>query len=137
MKEVVIAGASRTPMGGFQGVFDGVPAAQLGGAAIRTALADAGVTLRDVRGIAVADPLAKASSFGELTRDAHCAVTVDAGERPYQGIVEVNGESLAASLLAYESLDDSVLQRMETDNHETTARGQETADTSETSPQLI
>ncbi|MDQ2090427.1 thiolase family protein [Marimonas arenosa] len=44
MKEVVIAGASRTPMGGFQGVFDGVPAADLGGAAIRTALADAGVT---------------------------------------------------------------------------------------------
>ncbi|WP_306005248.1 thiolase family protein [Aquicoccus porphyridii] len=42
MKEVVIAGAARTPMGGFQGVFDGVPAANLGGAAIRTALKDAG-----------------------------------------------------------------------------------------------
>ncbi|SDO02410.1 acetyl-CoA C-acetyltransferase [Lutimaribacter pacificus] len=42
MKNVVIAGASRTPMGGFQGVFDGVAAADLGGAAIRAALADAG-----------------------------------------------------------------------------------------------
>ena len=41
MKDVVIAGAARTPMGGFQGEFDGVEAAVLGGAAIRAALADA------------------------------------------------------------------------------------------------
>jgi len=41
MKEVVIAGAARTPMGGFQGDFDGVEAAHLGGTAIRAALADA------------------------------------------------------------------------------------------------
>ncbi|WP_294622652.1 acetyl-CoA C-acyltransferase [uncultured Roseovarius sp.] len=41
MKEVVIAGAARTPMGGFQGDFDGVEAPVLGGAAIRAALADA------------------------------------------------------------------------------------------------
>ena len=37
MKEVVIAGAARTPMGGFQGMYDGVSAAELGGAAIRAA----------------------------------------------------------------------------------------------------
>lgn len=42
MREVVIAGAARTPMGGFQGVFDGVPAADLGGAAIKAALDNAG-----------------------------------------------------------------------------------------------
>ncbi|EEX09426.1 acetyl-CoA acetyltransferase [Ruegeria lacuscaerulensis ITI-1157] len=41
MKEVVIAGAARTPMGGFQGMFDGVPAAELGGVAIRAALDNA------------------------------------------------------------------------------------------------
>lgn len=41
MKQVVIAGAARTPMGGFQGVFDGVPAADLGGAAIKAALTGA------------------------------------------------------------------------------------------------
>ena len=41
MKDVVIAGAARTAMGGFQGVFDGVDAAVLGGAAIRAALTDA------------------------------------------------------------------------------------------------
>lgn len=42
MNDVMIAGASRTPMGGFQGVFDGVPASELGGAAIRSALVAAG-----------------------------------------------------------------------------------------------
>lgn len=43
MRTVAICGAARTPMGGFQGVFSDVSAAQLGGAAIAGALADAGV----------------------------------------------------------------------------------------------
>lgn len=42
MHKVVIAGAARTPMGGFQGMFDGLAAAELGGAAIRAALEGAG-----------------------------------------------------------------------------------------------
>lgn len=41
MKEVVIAGAARTPMGGFEGVFTGVCAATLGGVALKAALKDA------------------------------------------------------------------------------------------------
>lgn len=47
MKTVVIAGAARTPMGGFQGVFDGIEASVLGGAAIKAALADAGAQTVD------------------------------------------------------------------------------------------
>ncbi|GAA6209255.1 acetyl-CoA C-acyltransferase [Cognatishimia sp. WU-CL00825] len=47
MKSVIIAGASRTPMGGFQGVFDGVEASTLGGAAIAAALKDARATTAD------------------------------------------------------------------------------------------
>lgn len=47
MHDVVIAGAARTPMGGFQGDFEGVPAAELGGAAIRAALLDAGAKTVD------------------------------------------------------------------------------------------
>ncbi|MEX0276240.1 MAG: acetyl-CoA C-acyltransferase [Ruegeria sp.] len=47
MNEVVIAGAARTPMGGFQGMFDGVAAADLGGAAIRAALDGAGAQTVD------------------------------------------------------------------------------------------
>jgi acetyl-CoA C-acetyltransferase len=38
MQKVLIAGAARTAMGGFQGAFTGIPAAELGGAAIRRAL---------------------------------------------------------------------------------------------------
>ena len=45
MNKVVIAGAARTPMGGFQGVFQNLSAADLGGAAIKAALADAGTPL--------------------------------------------------------------------------------------------
>ncbi|WP_347311569.1 acetyl-CoA C-acyltransferase [Defluviimonas sp. SAOS-178_SWC] len=44
MEEVVIAGAARTAMGGFQGAFAGTDAATLGGVAIAAALADAGST---------------------------------------------------------------------------------------------
>ncbi|MBK5934685.1 acetyl-CoA C-acetyltransferase [Rhodovulum imhoffii] len=47
MKDVVICGAARTPMGGFQGVFAGVGAPTLGGAAIRAALEDARVATVD------------------------------------------------------------------------------------------
>lgn len=42
MQDVLITGASRTAMGGFQGAFDGVEAATLGGTAIRAALENAG-----------------------------------------------------------------------------------------------
>ncbi len=42
MDDVVIAGAARTPMGGFQGALSGATASELGGAAIAAALADAG-----------------------------------------------------------------------------------------------
>ncbi|MCB1333938.1 MAG: acetyl-CoA C-acyltransferase, partial [Roseivivax sp.] len=42
MQDVVITGASRTAMGGFQGVFSPLTASELGGAAIAAALAQAG-----------------------------------------------------------------------------------------------
>jgi acetyl-CoA C-acetyltransferase len=42
MEKVVITGAARTPMGGFQGVFADCPASVLGGEAIRAALSEAG-----------------------------------------------------------------------------------------------
>jgi molecular chaperone Hsp33 len=43
------------------------------------------------------------AGFSDLVKGAHCAVTVDAGamERPYQGIVEISPDSLAASLENY------------------------------------
>ena len=47
MNPVYIAGAARTPMGGFQGDFDSVSAPELGGAAIRAALKDANTNTVD------------------------------------------------------------------------------------------
>ncbi|QFT58524.1 Acetyl-CoA acetyltransferase [Sulfitobacter sp. THAF37] len=49
MRQVMITGARRTPMGAFQGAFAGLTAAELGGHAIRAALADAGpATVQEV-----------------------------------------------------------------------------------------
>ncbi|WP_417839306.1 thiolase family protein [Tritonibacter scottomollicae] len=47
MARIAITGAARTPMGGFQGIYDGVTAADLGGAAIKAALQRAGATTVD------------------------------------------------------------------------------------------
>ncbi|MBB6227147.1 acetyl-CoA acetyltransferase [Polymorphobacter multimanifer] len=43
MSDVVISGLARTPMGGFQGVFSGLPGTVLGAAAVRAAVERAGV----------------------------------------------------------------------------------------------
>lgn len=45
---IVIVGSARTPMAGFQGDFSGVTASELGGAAIKAALARAGVSAADI-----------------------------------------------------------------------------------------
>lgn len=57
----------------------------------------------ELRGMASPEHLENDVAFAELVRKARCAITVDAGamDRPYQGIVEVSGESLADSIEDY------------------------------------
>ena len=55
----------------------------------------------ELRGMASAGEDTAAQTFADLVQDAHCAITVDAGERPYQGIVEIDRSSLADSLENY------------------------------------
>jgi len=55
----------------------------------------------DMRGMATVIPGSQAGNFTDLTAGAHCAITVDAGERPYQGIVAIDGTSLSRSLEHY------------------------------------
>jgi len=55
----------------------------------------------EVRGMASFAGNGNAETFGDLMQDAHCAITVDTGDRPYQGIVEIEKSSLAASLQNY------------------------------------
>ena len=55
----------------------------------------------ELRGMATYDDEGDAENFGELMHNAHCAITVDSGDRPYQGIVEIARSSLADSLENY------------------------------------
>jgi len=57
----------------------------------------------DLRGIASAQDVTGDMAFSDLVTGARCAVTVDSGamERPYQGIVTISPDSLAASLENY------------------------------------
>lgn len=81
--------------------FDGAITLQIqGGAALRMLVMQCSSEL-ELRGMASVDAGHGARDFAELTGNAHCAVTVDAGDRPYQGIVEISDESLAASLEHY------------------------------------
>ncbi len=56
--DIVIVAARRTPMGGFQGDFRDLPAATLGAAAIRAAVADAGLGADEVDEVAMGCVLA-------------------------------------------------------------------------------
>ena len=57
MDPIVIVGAKRTPMGGFQGDFSALTASQLGSAAIRAALDEAGVPAADVEQVIMGNVL--------------------------------------------------------------------------------
>jgi len=51
--------------------------------------------------MATAESGKAARGFSDLIEQGHCAVTVDSGEKPYQGIVDIDETSLAASLEHY------------------------------------
>ncbi len=78
--------------------FDGAITLQIQRGAVLQMLVMQCTSDLELRGMAAVSSGRTASDFGELTARAHCAVTVDAGEQPYQGIVEFNDRSLAASL---------------------------------------
>lgn len=81
--------------------FDGAITLQIqGGGGLRMLVMQCTSEL-ELRGMASTDEAAPADSFGDLVRDAHCAITVDSGDRPYQGIVEMERSSLADSLENY------------------------------------
>lgn len=83
--------------------FDGTITMQLTGDGPLAMLVMQCTSELELRGMACAPELTKPASFEELVSQARCAITVDAGamERPYQGIVEVSGASLADSLENY------------------------------------
>jgi len=81
--------------------FDGAVTLQLLGKGALQMLVMQCTDSMHLRGMATTKPGESAANFRELTTGAHCAVTVDAGDRPYQGIVAIEGDSLATSLEHY------------------------------------
>ena len=81
--------------------FDGAITLQLQGNGMLQMLVMQCTDDLDLRGMAVVSEDRTASSFVELVGEARCAITVDAGDRPYQGIVAIDGDSLSSSLEHY------------------------------------
>ncbi len=81
--------------------FDGVITLQIQGSGSLKMLVMQCTNDMQLRGMATMGEGTSASDFVELTAAAHCAITVDNGDRPYQGIVEIDGESLSTSLEHY------------------------------------
>jgi molecular chaperone Hsp33 len=81
--------------------FDGAVTLQIQGEGTLRMLVMQCTSELELRGMATSDRDLPAKDFGDLVQAAHCAITVDNGERPYQGIVEIHRTSLAASLQNY------------------------------------
>ena len=81
--------------------FDGAITLQIQGSGALRMLVVQCTSIHEMRGMAVMEEGAAAQNFTDLATGARCAITVDAGERPYQGIVAMSGESLSASLEHY------------------------------------
>ena len=102
MQRVVIAGAARTPMGGFQGDFKSVAAAQLGGAAIKAALTRAGAAAGDVDEVLMGCVL-PAGQGQAPARQAGFAAGLGE-EVPATTLNKMCGSGMKAAMLAYDQL---------------------------------
>ena len=81
--------------------FDGAITLQIQGSGALQMLVMQCTSAHEMRGMAVMQEDAGERDFTDLASGARCAITVDSGERPYQGIVAMDGESLSASLEHY------------------------------------
>lgn len=86
MARIVIAGAARTPMGGFQGMYDSVTAADLGGAAIRAALQRAGATTVDEVLMGCVLPAGQGQAAGTPSRFCRGPGRGGSGHHPQQDV---------------------------------------------------
>lgn len=81
--------------------FDGAITLQIQGSGALRMLVMQCTSNHEMRGMAVMQEGSAALNFSDLAEGARCAITVDAGDRPYQGIVAMDGRSLSASLEHY------------------------------------
>jgi acetyl-CoA C-acetyltransferase len=101
-REVVIAAAMRTPIGAFQGVLSPVPAPQLGAAAIKAALAAAGIPGADVQEVIMGCVLA--AGLGQApARQAALGAGVPQGV-PTTTINKMCGSGMKAVMMAADQI---------------------------------
>jgi acetyl-CoA C-acetyltransferase len=102
MQQVVIAGAARTPMGGFQGALSAAQAPELGGVAIAAALADAGAAPGAVEELLMGCVL-PAGQGQAPARQAGFAAGLGE-EVPATTLNKMCGSSMNAAMLAFDRL---------------------------------
>src|SRR5512137_1820972 len=99
---IVIVGAARTPMGGFQGDFSALSASELGAVAIRAAVARAGIAPADVQEVIMGNVL----PAGQGQAPARQA-SLKAGLPLATGCTTINkmcGSAMKAAMLAHDLL---------------------------------
>ena len=102
MRDVAIVGAARTAMGGFQGAFSGVPAAVLGGAAIRAALAGAGAAPDAVEELLMGCVLAAGQGQAPARQAGFAAGLGE--EVPATTLNKMCGSGMKAAMMAFDRL---------------------------------
>ena len=102
MQEVVIASAVRTPIGSFQGVFNQLPAHQLGEVAIRAALERAKTAPQDIQEVVMGQILT-AGAGQNPARQAAMAAGIPVGATAYV-LNQMCGSGLRAVVAAYQSI---------------------------------
>ena len=99
---IVIVGAARTPMGGFQGELSALSAPELGGHAITAALARAGVAPADVQDLIMGLCLFAGVKQAPARQAAHAAgIPWDAGATT---ISKMCGSAMKATMLAHDNI---------------------------------
>lgn len=102
MKDVVIAGAARTPMGGFQGVFADVQAPVLGGAAIRAAIEGAEATPDQIEEVLMGCVLPAGLGQAPARQAGFAAGLGD--EVPATTLNKMCGAGMKAAMVAYDQI---------------------------------
>ena len=100
MEKVVICGAARTPIGKFQGDFDGIPVADLGGSAIKAAMTGAGVNSVDE---VVMGNVLPAGQGQAPARQAGFAAGLDASV-PATTLNKMCGSGMKTTMIAFDQI---------------------------------
>jgi len=99
---IVIVGMARTPMGGFQGELSGARAPELGAAALKAALTEAGVEEQSVDGVIMG--LVLSAGLGQApARQAALGAGLDVAT-PCTTVNKMCGSGMQATMLAHDTI---------------------------------